>query len=140
MRRLVVYLICGAICALLLANANMARASELVYTPINPSFGGNPFNAQWLLDSAMIQDKFEEEYDIDPMEDFEERLIRQILYRLSRSIIDEAFGGYGEPFQAGHYEIGDYYFDISTDGVIITVVIVNIVTGDTTTVEVPYYV
>ena len=140
MKKLSVYLICGAICAVLLANVNIAAASELVYTPINPSFGGNPFNAQWLLDSAMAQNKFEEEYKRDPTEDFEERLVRQILSRLSKSIIDEAFGEYGEPFAAGHYEIGNYHIDMSTDGLIITIVIVDIETGDTTTVEVPYYI
>jgi len=139
MRRLVVYLICGAICALLLANANMAAASELVYTPINPSFGGNPFNAQWLLDQAQVQNRFKEEYEGNLMEDFEERLIRQIFYRMSRIIIDEAFGEYGEPIEPGYYEIGNYHIDISTDEVMITVVIVDITTGDTTTVEVPYY-
>lgn len=139
MKKLLVYLICGAICALFLGNANMARASELVYTPINPSFGGNPFNAQWLLDSALAQNRFEEEYERDLMEDFEERLIRQIFYRMSRMIIDEAFGEYGEPIEPGHYEIGNYHIDISGDEVMITVVIVDITTGDTTTVEVPYY-
>jgi curli production assembly/transport component CsgF len=139
MTKLPVYLICVAVFALLLANANMAGGSELVYTPINPSFGGNPFNGPWLLDSAQAQNKFEEEYERDLMEDFEERLVRQLLYRLSRSVIDEAFGEYGEPFEPGHYEIGNYHIDITTDGLIITVVIVDIETGDTTTVEVPYY-
>jgi len=139
MRRLVVCLICGAICALLLASTNMAAASELVYTPINPSFGGNPFNAQWLLDQAQVQNRFKEEYEGNLMEDFEERLIRQIFYRMSRIIIDEAFGEYGEPIEPGYYEIGNYHIDISTDEVMITVVIVDITTGDTTTVEVPYY-
>jgi len=140
MKKLSIYLACGVVCTFLLANLNMAPASELVYTPINPSFGGNPFNGAWLLDSAMTQNKFEEEYERDLMEDFEERLISQILYRMSRSIIDEAFGEYGEPIEPGHYEIGNYHIDISTDGVIITIVIVDIGTGDTTTVEVPYYV
>lgn len=140
MKKLSVYVICGVAGALFLANATAAAASELVYTPINPSFGGNPFNGAWLLDSAMTQNKFEEEYERDLMEDFEERLISQILYRMSRSLIDEAFGEYGETIQPGHYEIGNYHIDISTDGVIITIVIVDIVTGDTTTVEVPYYI
>ena len=139
MKKLLVYLLCGAICALLLASTNMARASELVYTPINPSFGGNPFNAQWLLDQAQVQNRFEEEYERDLVEDFEERLIRQIFYRMSRMIIDEAFGEYGEAIEPGYYEIGNYHIDISTDEVMITVVIVDITTGDTTTVEVPYY-
>lgn len=140
MKKLAVYLICGAVCALLLANTNMAPASELVYEPINPSFGGNPFHGPWLLNQAQAQNKFEEEEpERDLMEDFEERLIRQILYRMSRSIIDEAFGEYGDTIEPGHYEIGNYHIDISTDGVFITVVITDIVTGDTTIVEVPYY-
>ena len=35
-------------------------ASELVYCPINPAFGGNPLNYQWLLSSAQAQNKFRE--------------------------------------------------------------------------------
>lgn len=139
MRRLVVYLICGAVCALFLANANMALASELVYTPINPSFGGNPFNAQWLLDSAYAQNKFTEEWRRDPLEEFQNMLTSQILYRMARAIVDEAFGEYGEVLQPGHYEIGSYTIDISTDGVLITVVITDVVTWNTTTIKVPYY-
>ena len=27
-------------------------ATEIVYTPINPSFGGNPLNGTWLLNNA----------------------------------------------------------------------------------------
>jgi len=137
MRKLLVYLICGAICALLLVSVNMAAASELVYTPINPSFGGSPLNGQWLLNQAEAQNRFEVE--TEPLEQFENMLTRQIFYRMSRYIIDEAFGDYGEELQPGHYEIGNYAIDISTDGVVITVVILDIVTGDTTTVEVPYY-
>jgi len=138
MRKLLVYLICGTVCALLLANAT--AASELVYTPINPSFGGSPFNAQWLLNSAQAQNKFKEEgWQRDPLEDFQDMLARQILYRMSSNIIDEAFGEYGEALQPGHYEIGNYTIDITTDGVVITVVIIDIVTGNTTSIEVPYY-
>lgn len=33
-------------------------ANQLVYTPVNPSFGGNPLVASWLLDSARIQNDF----------------------------------------------------------------------------------
>ncbi|MBE7376681.1 curli assembly protein CsgF [Pseudomonas lopnurensis] len=30
-------------------------ATELVYTPINPSFGGSPLNGAWLLGNAQAQ-------------------------------------------------------------------------------------
>lgn len=33
----------------------VVQASELVYTPINPSFGGNPLNGTWLLGNAQAQ-------------------------------------------------------------------------------------
>ncbi len=32
-----------------------ASATELVYTPINPSFGGSPLNGSWLLGNAQAQ-------------------------------------------------------------------------------------
>jgi len=137
MKKLVVYLICGVVCALLLANANMAVASELVYTPINPSFGGSPLNAQWLLDQAQSQNRFRPERDL--MEDFEERLTRHILARLARMIIEEAFGEYGEVLEPGHYEVGNYIIDITTDLDFITIFMEDIVTGGTTTIKVPYY-
>ena len=34
-----------------------ASATEMVYTPINPSFGGNPLNANMLLSKAQAQNK-----------------------------------------------------------------------------------
>ena len=138
MKKLLVCVMGGVVGAFLLVNANIAAPSELVYTPINPSFGGNPFNGEWLLNQAQAQNRFEEERR-EPLEDFEDMLTRQILYRMASSIVEETFGEYGEALQPGHYEIGNYHINISTDGVVVTVVIVDIVTGDTTTVEVPYY-
>lgn len=43
-------------CSLLLvASFSPASASELVYRPINPSFGGDPLNGNWLLSQATSQ-------------------------------------------------------------------------------------
>lgn len=33
------------------------HATELVYTPVNPSFGGNPLNGTYLLNNAQAQNK-----------------------------------------------------------------------------------
>ena len=33
-----------------------ANAGELIYTPINPSFGGDPFMGSYLLGKAQAQD------------------------------------------------------------------------------------
>ncbi len=36
-------------------------ASEITYRPINPSFGGDPFNGSFLLQSAEIQNQHEDD-------------------------------------------------------------------------------
>ena len=43
--------------ALLLCASLPLMATELVYKPINPSFGGNPLNANMLLSKAQAQNK-----------------------------------------------------------------------------------
>lgn len=44
-----------AICAM------PAAASDLIYTPINPSFGGNPFYSSHLYQGAEIQNRFKDD-------------------------------------------------------------------------------
>lgn len=43
-----------------LAGAAAVQATELVYTPVNPSFGGNPLNGTWLLNNAQAQNDFDD--------------------------------------------------------------------------------
>jgi len=45
--------------------ANGASATELVYTPVNPSFGGSPLNGAWLLGNAQAQDDHKDPDAID---------------------------------------------------------------------------
>ncbi len=122
-------------------------AGEMLYSPINPSFGGNSFNAQWLMDEAQSQNEYKEKkeddpfsYLSDPLEEFQESLNRQVLSRLSREIIDAAFGDGDEgDFTDGTYQIGDYHIDIDASTNVIKIVITDELTGNNTTVEVPYY-
>lgn len=105
---------------------------------------GNTYAEQTALTIAQAQKSLEEEeervsyWEQDPLERFKDMLQRQLLYRMTRSIVDAAFGEEGT-LQPGHYVVGNYTIDISTDGVVITVVITDTETGDTTTIEVPYY-
>ena len=73
----------GMLCLLIVT----ATASPLVYTPVNPAFGGNPMNGQILLNTAQAINKFK-----DPSLDmnkktsaqrFNETLQRSIISRLS---------------------------------------------------------
>ncbi len=38
-----------------IAAIGTAAASELVYKPVNPTFGGDPLNGNWLLSQATAQ-------------------------------------------------------------------------------------
>ena len=116
-----------------------AGATQLIWTPINPSFGGNPMYGQYLLDEANAQNHFEEKYEQPSILDsFEESLTRAILSNLSRKIVEKAFGSEGE-FTGGHYEISGKIIDVDTSGSEITVNVTDTLTGGSTTIKVPYY-
>jgi curli production assembly/transport component CsgF len=133
----------GCILGILFLVPGPAIATELVYTPINPAFGGNPFNAQWLMNSAQAQNKLIDPDagwkmpETDPIEDFQKSLNRQILYRLANKIIDMAFGE--GSLESGHYDLGDYTIDIILTLNGIKIILTDIATGNQTIIEVPYY-
>ncbi|WP_217476689.1 curli assembly protein CsgF [Stutzerimonas stutzeri] len=54
----------GMLLAGLLLSAG-ASATELVYTPVNPSFGGSPLNGAWLLGNAQAQNSKKDPDAID---------------------------------------------------------------------------
>ena len=116
-------------------------SQQLVYKPINPAFGGDTFNYQWLMSSAQAQNTFEESarsgVSANPLNDFETNLNRQILNQLSREVIDEIFGE--GSLQDGKFEFGTLKINIAseTDGVNID--ILNSQDGSRTNIIVPYY-
>lgn len=72
-------------------------ADGLVYEPINPNFGGSPFNAAPLLNSALAQNDFKApttpRTTLTATERFQQSLDRAILSRLASNLVSEAFGG-----------------------------------------------
>ena len=131
------------ICLILLTYCSFGFADQLVWVPINPSFGGNSFNASWLMQQAEAQNKLGEtsrsdwQYDRDPLKDFSESMNRQILSRLSSRLIQSAFGE--SELEPGHYEIGDYIIDISSTNTGISIIITDPTTGAETKMEIPFY-
>jgi len=73
----------------------------------------------------------------DPLQDFKDQLNRQILSRLASQLTGDIFGE--TELTPGHYEVGNYIIDISEglDGVHIT--IVDQITGNETSIIVPYF-
>ncbi|MBH0022111.1 curli production assembly protein CsgF [Pseudoalteromonas sp. SWXJ133] len=120
------------------------QATEIIYTPINPSFGGNPLNANMLLSKAQAQNKhkapvIEKGY----AEQFQETLERTYLNRMVREITDMAFGEDIEDSlfnQDSIFMSGDYQIEVitsTTDS--ITVRITNILDDSVVIIEVPRF-
>lgn len=120
-----------------------ALAQDFVYQPINPAFGGNPYNYSWLLSSASAQNDFLEEtdpfgfLDEDPLSSFQEDLNNQVLNEISRQLYFNQFGEDG--LAEGFYEFGSYEIDVSTTSEGMQIRIIDILTGSETTVIIPFY-
>lgn len=126
-----------ALAAICLA-PGLAGASELTYQPVNPNFGGNPFNYQPLLNSAIEQNHFQEPTTAttrDPLADFERSLQSRLLSRLSSDIADAIFGE--DAADQGSFTVGDTIIDFINDGSIVTVVLTDGATGGSTTIQLP---
>jgi curli production assembly/transport component CsgF len=126
-------------------------ATELVYEPINPSFGGNPLNGSFLLSKANSQNAHsapfnERSYD----ERLQESLERAYINRIVREITDLAFGEQeldenGNPIQSifdqdSLFVSGDFQVELITsnpDSIIVN--ITNLLTGEVTVVEIPRF-
>ena len=119
---------------------------QLVYTPLNPAFGGSSFNSTWLLSIAQAENKFPASsynnyysslYGTNSLDQFTQNLNSQILSQLSSKIIKSIFGEGN--IAEGHYELGNYAIDISpsNDGVHIN--ILDNTNGNQTNIIVPFY-
>ena len=124
--------------------AGKSYAQDLVYTPKNPAFGGNPYNYSWLMSSAQAQNDIKEttadpysRYSTDPLKDFSESLNRQILSQLSRQIVSRQFGE--DALSAGTYVLGDYQIEVGDEANGLNITILDNKSGSQTTVSVPYF-
>ena len=101
--------------------AQPSSATELVYYPLNPSFGGNPLNGPVLLNSAEAQNKHKDpdaagagglnNVERTPLQEFNEMLERSILSRLTASAVSSIVGADGQ-LQPGTVETGNFTIGI----------------------------
>ncbi len=118
------------------------QAQDFVYQPINPAFGGNPYNYSWLLGQAQAQNLFEEEggysyEEKDPLAGLQDDINRQVLNSLTQQFYQNQFGEAG--LTEGYYKFGSYEIDISPISEGMQVRIIDIYTGSETVIIVPYY-
>jgi curli production assembly/transport component CsgF len=125
----------------------VSTASELIYQPTNPSFGGPPLNGSFLLNSAQAQDTFKdpdaldplESFNRDPLENFAENLNRQVLNQIARRIVDDIFEG-DSLGEGGSFITDDFMINIiTTNPDVLIVEITDNNTGNQTTIEIPYF-
>ncbi|KPH12786.1 curli production assembly/transport component CsgF [Chryseobacterium sp. ERMR1:04] len=124
-----------------IAGIFLGKSQQLVYKPINPAFGGDTFNYQWLLSSANAQNQFDDKSNnsllknVNSVDGFGQSLNRQVLSELSRKLFEEQFGeGSVKP---GNYLFGSLYLQVTTtaQGLLINILDTN--TGDQSEIVIP---
>lgn len=118
----------------------LAKSQQLVYKPINPAFGGDTFNYQWLFSSASAQNQFDNKDssltgNSGSLTNFTDSLNRQVLSELSRKLFQDQFGTTG--VQPGNYMFGSLYLQITNtaQGMMISILDTN--TGEQSEIVVP---
>ena len=120
-----------------------ARASDLIYTPINPSFGGNPFNSAHLFALANAQNKYKDDGRSDILdrsrqsqaELFVRQLESRLLSSLSGQVAEAIFGE--NPQEQGEIVFGEQTISFVRGLEEVTIHIFDASTGETTEIRVP---
>ncbi len=122
-------------CSLVLVTTT-SWAGELTFKPINPNFGGNPFNDGILLSTANAQNGHEAPREtVDPTERFVQSLQSRLFSGLARQVEDAIFGD--SPQDSGTFTVGDQQVNFVRGLETIVLEISNLADGSLTVVEVP---
>lgn len=120
-------------------------ASEFIYTPVNPAFGGLPGNGIYLLNSAEAQNEHKDPnstdpFSNDPLDNFQQTLNRLILNQIASRIVDGAFGEDNGLGEGGIFTSGDFIIEIdNSDPNNISLTITDTLTNETTILEIPTF-
>ncbi|MEM9820974.1 MAG: curli production assembly/transport component CsgF [Bacteroidota bacterium] len=130
--------------ALLMGLPATVFSQDFVYKPVNPAFGGETFNYQWLLSGANAQNLLRSDDETTSalnqrttVDDFTESLNRQLLSQLSRQLITNQFGEEG--LNDGTYTVGDFQIEVGStiDGLSITILDTSL--GERTEIVIPFF-
>lgn len=121
------------------------HATELVYSPVNPSFGGSPLNGSVLLNAAQAQNKHTDPKSgasggvggqQTPLQQFNEILERAVLNRLVTAATTSVMGNDGK-LQPGTVSTGNFTIQITDlGGGLLQVTTTDKVTGASTSFQV----
>lgn len=120
---------------------SQALAQDIVYQPINPSFGGNPFNSNHLLGIANAQNDFTNPASSSTNSQadvFARQLQSRLLSALSSQIVTAIFGD--NPQESGVISFGGQTVRFIRSLTEVTITIINDDTGEETVIVVPTFV
>ena len=118
-----------------------AVSQQLTYKPLNPAFGGDTFNYNWVISSANAQNGFtadqnrrEEQSDL---ERFGENINSQLLSQISRAVLQNQIEGLGDFTEEGSFTYGTLAIEVfeSNEGLVIN--ILDTSNGEQTQVIIP---
>lgn len=109
------------------------NGSELVYKPINPSFGGSSLNGTYLLSNAQSQDSTE---DPDRAGYTPPTSLDRLVSSLQSRLISQLLADVG-PGSTGFITTDEFQLEI-TEGIdgTLTVTIIDLLTNDSTQIQV----
>lgn len=109
-------------------------AGELVYQPINPSFGGDPFVGSYLLGKAQAQDTNKDpNLQSSTPTSATERLLQSLESRLISQLIADVSSG---DVSQGSFDSAEFGVVVSDEGGELVVRVVDKLTGDVTNISV----
>ncbi len=115
-----------------------AAAGELVYKPVNPNFGGDPFNGAFMLQEAQIQNLYVDrspKLPRSPAEDFQRRIQSAILGRVSSEISNQILGE--DALDSGVFQIDSTTVAFQYVGDQVHITITDGLSGGTTEISIP---
>lgn len=121
------------------AAAAPSYAQQIVYEPINPSFGGDSFNSAHLLGIANAQNDYTDPNRSTAQNSQTDLFLRQLQSRLLSSLANQvAEAIFGEnPQDAGKIVFGDQIIEFSRGLDSVQLVISDNLTGSRTEIEIP---
>lgn len=125
-----------AACLLAAGLGCQALATELVYTPVNPAFGGNPLNGAWLLNNAQAQNDYDDPDLKDRTSAFTgtsalERFSNQLESRLLGQLLDNIGNGKG-----GSMATNAFLIDVIDDSGALSIRVTDRATGEVSIIDV----
>lgn len=133
---------CGTLVLLAGAGIGVVHATELVYQPVNPSFGGSPLNGAALLNSAQAQNKTKDpdaslgRTQQSALQQFNDSLQRAVITSLTNAAMKGIVDSNGN-LKEGITETSNFTVNITDVGNgMLRVVTTDKVTGDVTYFEV----